>query len=1006
MPTRTFISLIFIWMTSWSWSQNYNFKYLNVQKGLPQSQVYDIRFDTNQYAWIATQGGGVCRYNGEEFFYITTADSLLSNQTYALQNFNEKMAVACKGGVSVYDLNGRFIKNYSLPKTAFIAESLIEFDNQLWVGTNHGIFLLVDGFLQKYEVNPQLNNVNIRSFFIDEKNELWAATSQGLYHVKDPLKKLTYKRGLPNAFVTKVVNFRDHWLIATYGNGVVVKSNQNQTLNSNSLNRLNTSIILDLFIDHQKVWIATLNEGVFVWDSRTDTLTQYSINNGLSSNHIKKITKDRWGNIWIGSSGGGISIYNNSPFVSYKISSGLNGNYIYSVLKDNDDNLWVGTDGKGVVRINDTSQVLFDETNGYQTVKTKALFEDHQHNVWMGSEGKGIGIWPANTSKDTVYTYFNQNGLRDNWIKSFAQHPLTKDVYIGTTNGLYTVSIKNGVNRPLAFEKMNLKQSPRRVNDMFFTTEGILYIASAEGIGRIKNQKVEWLLDGDFRNICIVENRFIYAGTSDKGIAKINITQTQEVEWLNHSNVLNSNNIYQLLYQNHTLWVGTEKGLMALTIGADHSIISTKVFQYDDGFEGVETNLNACCIDQHHWPWFGTTNGLYQYHTTNDFQSDSKKPYFRIKDVQLFYESIWETHFNDNYEYSNRSSAPIFNADSELVLSHTQNHIGFLLEAIHYTYQSKIKYRWKLVGLDSKWTPASKNHTVTYSHLAPGHYEFLAQSSIDNLWDTPPLSFKFVITPPFWQTTWFKSLAIIAFLILVLGMSAIIYIRLKRKNQALRVKLEMEKSLIELEQKALRLQMNPHFIFNALNSIHNLIILNDPSKARYALSKFSKLMRRVLENSREQQITIDDEIETLNNYVQLEKLTNNIDFNFLVEVDEALDTNEPILPPLLLQPFVENSVIHGIKSKGNNGQITVRFILESEFVLRCEVEDNGIGRKEAKAHLVQKNANHKSTALQVTQERLANINSNTIKNGFEILDLYDSNHQVAGTRVIIRLKID
>src|SRR5690606_1606957 len=196
----------------------------------------------------------------------------------------------------------------------------------------------------------------------------------------------------------------------------------------------------------------------------------------------------------------------------------------------------------------------------------------------------------------------------------------------------------------------------------------------------------------------------------------------------------------------------------------------------------------------------------------------------------------------------------------------------------------------------------------------------------------------FSIDQPYYEKFWFKAMYYSAIGLVLLIIALVIYLRIRRKNKSIREKFEMEKNLVELEQKALRLQMNPHFIFNVLTSIHNLIILNDPDKARYALSKFSKLMRRVLENSREKSISIDNEIETLENYVQLEKLTSGSDVTILFEVDENIDSAEELLPPLMIQPFVENAIIHGLKQLDYQGQIKISFKLIDDNVLECCIQ--------------------------------------------------------------------
>jgi LytS/YehU family sensor histidine kinase len=164
-------------------------------------------------------------------------------------------------------------------------------------------------------------------------------------------------------------------------------------------------------------------------------------------------------------------------------------------------------------------------------------------------------------------------------------------------------------------------------------------------------------------------------------------------------------------------------------------------------------------------------------------------------------------------------------------------------------------------------------------------------------------------------------------------------------------------------------------------------------------------MRLVLENSREKFISVDDEVETLENYVQLEKLTTGLDVELEIVMDDDFDPAEEILPPLMIQPFVENAIIHGLKEIDYQGKIKVGFKLLSEHLLECYIEDNGRGRAKAAKINAQKENYHKSTALQVTQERLANLNKDTNFIPFEILDLKNDQGSAAGTKVIMRIVI-
>ena len=1012
---KKYIVFIFLYLTAYSSqvsAQNYNFQHLSIQKGLPQSQVYAICFDSNNYAWIGTQGGGVCIYNGNEFKYITKQDSLISNRVYSISQINSQIWVGCKGGASLFNLKGEFIKNYRFSSASIIVKSCVVFKGEIWVGSNRGIYKIERNQLKKYTLNPNISDANIQSILVENETELWVNTTKGIFNLLIIPNKLNTNRGLSNSNITTSVSLKNIWLIGSYGGGVQLYDKSKGIITPKRLGLLKNEIVLDILANEDEVWIATMNKGVFVWHIKSNEVKHFTVDNGLSNNHVRTLEKDKWGNIWIGTSGGGISIYNNSPFLEYNKANGLNSNYIYNVVKDKNNNLWVSTEGTGVVRLNDTSNVLFDEEFGYKSVKTRVLFEDNQQNIWFGSEGEGVGLWLANDDKDTIYRFKNNSGLQNYWIKSFAQHPITQQIFVATAGGIHELSIQNKLPIQIKFKKIRHEKIPNRISQICFDDYGVLYFSSDHGVGKVLlNKGVVRRIklfdtNSNFRNV-LVKSNILFAGSTDKGVLKIDLENEKELNWINTKKWLNSNNIYQLIWHNFELWVGTEKGLVKLSMNDQNSIIDNQFYQYEDGFEGVETNINASNIDHEQNLWFGTTNGLFLFNGESTKNHKKIGPAFRFLDIQLFYESILNTNFSRYF--SNPTT------DSILILEHDNNHIGFSFEAIQYAHAKQIRYRWKLEGFDEKWTPSSKNTSATYGNLKAGQYTFLAQSSIDDTWTTEPIAFDFVIEAPFWATIWFKIGAVFSILLLIGLIILFIYKRFQRKNIELREKLELEKSLLELEQKALRLQMNPHFMFNALNSIHNLIILNDSANARYALSKFTKLLRQVLENSREKFISIDAEVETLEHYVQLEKITTQQEFEFNLIIDADLDTNEKILPPLMIQPFLENAIIHGFKNILHKGIINVTFELVEDDILKCTIDDNGIGRMNASQINSQKENYHKSTALHVTQERLANLNpiiSDELGNGtkhilspFQIVDKTNSEGYAMGTTIIIQLEI-
>lgn len=244
------------------------------------------------------------------------------------------------------------------------------------------------------------------------------------------------------------------------------------------------------------------------------------------------------------------------------------------------------------------------------------------------------------------------------------------------------------------------------------------------------------------------------------------------------------------------------------------------------------------------------------------------------------------------------------------------------------------------------------------------------------------------------RATQVKLYISLCILIVILFVAVFLQMRSKRKTE----KLQMENSMMELEQKALRLQMNPHFIFNALNSIQGFISENNASAARKYLSKFARLMRLIMENSARKTVSLQDEIDVLSNYLDLTALRFPDKFRFSISVEEGIDTSACEIPPMLLQPFVENAVLHGLAAKESDGQIRISFRKKQEMIV-CTIEDNGQGRQKA---MERKQHSHKSTGMLVTEERLRAFGEqNEVKTTLEIIDLFDTFENACGTRVIL-----
>lgn len=307
------------------------------------------------------------------------------------------------------------------------------------------------------------------------------------------------------------------------------------------------------------------------------------------------------------------------------------------------------------------------------------------------------------------------------------------------------------------------------------------------------------------------------------------------------------------------------------------------------------------------------------------------------------------------------------------------------------------QYRYKMSGVNSEWIYTSTN-SASYTMLPPGTYNFeVSAMSKEGVWSKQPAEVSFTIHPYFYQTSWFRA-GVIVFVLFVITTSLMFYVRSLRKKEEERV--AVNQRIADLELMALRAQMNPHFMFNTLSSIQHFVSANNTEEALRYLSKFAKLMRVVLDNSKKKEIIINDEIKAISLYLDLEKLRFKNKFEYQVEVGEGLDPSYDVIPSMLIQPYLENAVLHGINYKEGKGVISIKMNLEGDTIV-CQVEDDGVGRKRSAEFQNKRSKNHKSQGMNITRDRLSIINKVGGSGLSVTVEDVNPNEENTGTRVRI-----
>ena len=368
---------------------------------------------------------------------------------------------------------------------------------------------------------------------------------------------------------------------------------------------------------------------------------------------------------------------------------------------------------------------------------------------------------------------------------------------------------------------------------------------------------------------------------------------------------------------------------------------------------------------------------------------------------------------------SGKELSPVEYADSSasIVLDHDENSVSIEFAYLNFLPNRYNRYVCTMVGLDTVWHQLGAKNSINYMNLAPGPYTFRIKAIDKDGMLIQEKVLRIEIVPSFRQTIWFKILLII---LSILFIGTVLYWIHRNRMHKLGLKFELEQERIRQQQKelefekrladltlsALRSQINPHFIFNCLNSIKLYATENDIGAATDYLSKFSRLIRQVLDNSMNDQISLSSELEVLELYIGMEAMRFKEKLRYRINIDKAVDVEYIEIPPLLLQPYVENAIWHGLMPKDEGGNLEISVGMKDKDTLLIRIKDDGIGRAKAADLKSRVNAQHKPFGMKITSERM-NLIIRKYNRPMSIVihDLKDASGEPAGTLVTIQIEI-
>lgn len=959
------------------YSQTIFFRNYSVEDGLPFINVSTIFQDSKGNLWSGGYGG-LSKFDGISFTNYTPKQGLANHSVSCIIEDNQQnLWIGTIAGINKFD--GKKFSTFTTEHGLLsnnITAAVKDKRGNLWFGSEKGISKLSEGTFINFSKKDGLADDYVKCLFCDHNGILWIGTSKGLssFDGKTFTNYGTFQ-GLCSADINSIAEDKQYQLWVGTSEGLDKMTDHHFECFRNK-EGLPDNFIQAVLVDYKNtVWIGTpkglskLENGVF---------HPYSIKRDQNSNLVACLFQDFENNLWIGTYAG-LFKYRGNPFISYGIHDGLSNNFIFGILRDSNHTLWVGSQGGGLFRFDKDEFTEFSEEQGLPAKKINTIFEYKKDELWLATE---LGLILFNGKTFTRKT--DPSGVFDHTINTFFRDS-KNHVWIGGHNAVYRYDGEH-------FEKFKVQFKSEQAEVWGFCedAQGNIWIGAYQG-GLVKYDGHSFsecsdaigIHNDSFLSLLCDKTGKIYLATLD-GLW-IYDPATKELDNINKDHGMSSELIYSITFNltQDQLWIGTNQGLNLLDLALYRKDKTKKVIPFgkQEGFSGVECNSGSY-VEQDGCIWFGTVYGLIKYDPKEYIENTSESK-ISITGFRLFYTDTTLTN--------------------KMHLESKENNITFNYTGICLSNPSKVYYSHILEGFEKNWSPPSAERLTTYSNLPPGTYTFkVISSNNEGVWNHIPASFSFTIDRPFYKTWWF--IALMTTLILA-GLYFSIRFRIRQIKRREKRKTELNNKIAQIESQALRAQMNPHFIFNTLSSIQHYIANNDTDAALKYLSKFAKLMRKIMDNSKQPLIPVSEELNALNLYLELEVMRFEKKFDYSIDVDASIDTNYDQIPSMLIQPYVENAIIHGLLPKDGPGKITINMTRQEQTIL-CIIEDNGIGRERSKEFKKNRVQQHKSMGMSITQERLDILNSSlNSKLNAEIVDLYE-NGQPAGTRVRLIIPLE
>ncbi len=790
-------------------AQLFNYENYSVDNGFPQSNADYITQDKEGYLWFATQNGAV-KFNGFNYKIYNNKNGLKNNiVSHIMQDKKGRIWISTKNGLSKLE-KGKF-KTFTKEEGLFSNFILRTFelnDGRIIISTLKGTNIFDDGVILK--ISKKIHPIQ---FLIKQNGDILALGNRKIYKFKD--NNFTEIPKIYNNIVKPMTSFAEDkkgniW-ISSRNFGIYKISPdftiQNFTLKNGLLNNNINNVLID---SDDNLWYSSEQAGCgFLKDNKFNNITA---KNGLTNTAVLSIFEDNEKNIWIGGRNGATMLNTRIPFIHYDKISTFENEIVMGMKLDMDSNIWFCTYGFGLTKFDGKKYTYYNKDNGTIDNHFFDVETDKFGNLWFASGNNGI---------------IKYNGKTFSKIKTSSGEEIPKrilTIYKDSKNNLWFGTNGRGV---YLYDGTNVKQFGKEIglyakDIMTFCedNENNIWIGTInEGLFKYNGKnvtKINTNIEKGYYRTIINRKGTLWMGTGSNGVFKITKENGKYVfKQFQKIDGLSSDNIYLLFSDTEgNLWCGSEKGVDKLIFNKNDELIDIKNYTKDEGFIGIETNINAALEDKNGDIWFGTVNGAAKYNKSADKTNTIKNKIY-ISSIRLFFKKTNWHIYTDSVNYKN--------IPQNLVLPYNDNHLSINYIGLCFSNPKSVKYSYRLIGQNDNWSPPSTGKTAVFSNITPGKYQFqVISANNDNIWNIVPATFSFEIKAPFWKETWFTTLMlfiliVITFSIFELRTRSLKKAKRKLENEVNERTRELKTQKEELKEQKEELQTSNDKITDSIN---------------------------------------------------------------------------------------------------------------------------------------------------------------------------------------------